>query len=226
MKEGDVKTKPTLQDWGCLFTFFMLTQENRWSGFTAHISQVCLPSSMQMESIHEITAMDSLKSRGSVPTGMGPHSSLLCQTHHSNWHSGSWLCKAIPQRHPASKCKWSICQPCKAFPSLRTINRRCSENLFYQPFWVYTYGDVISVVAQRRTITWNGFGVSLVSFLASFQETDKHKSDITLIHRSWGVSILVLLSPVRLSSHLDTSSRFGLPWWIRWYRICLQCGRP
>ena len=115
---------------------------------------------------------------------------------------------------------------CKAFPSLRTINRRCSENLFYQPFWVYTYGDVISVVAQRRTITWNGFGVSLVSFLASFQETDKHKSDITLIHRSWGVSILVLLSPVRLSSHLDTSSRYGLPWWLRWYRICLQCGRP
>ena len=87
---------------------------------------------------------------------------------------------------------------CNAFPSLGIINRLCLENLFYQPFWVYTYEDITSVDAQRRTITWNGFGVSLISFSASFQETDKHKSDITLIHRSWGVSILVLLSPVEM----------------------------
>ena len=46
---------------------------------------------------------------------------------------------------------------CKAFPSLRTISRRCSESLFYQPFRVYTYEDITSAVAQRRTITWNGF---------------------------------------------------------------------
>lgn len=133
-RRGDVNTKPTLQDWGCLFTFFMLIRENRWSGFRAHIPQVRLPSSMQMESIHEITAMDSLKSRGSFPTVTGPHSSLLHQIHHSNWHSGSQLCKVIPQRHAASKCKWSICQPAMHSrlwgPSIASVWRTFSISLF------------------------------------------------------------------------------------------------
>ena len=32
---------------------------------------------------------------------------------------------------------------------------------------------------------------------------------------------------VQRSPHINISqSKRGLPWWLRWYRICLQCRRP
>ena len=220
MKEGDVKTKPTLQDWGCLFTFFVLIRENRWSGFRARIPQVCLPSSMQMESIHEITAMDSLKSRGSVPTGMGSHSSLLRQTHHSNWHSGSWLCKAIPQCHPASKCKLSTCQPARRSrlwgPSVAAVRRAFSISLFgFIPMRILR----LRLHRGEQLLEMALFGVSLVFFSffsRNWQAQVRHYTYPQILGCQYsGASESCGDGVVRLSSHLDTSSRYGLPWWLR-----------
>ena len=202
------------------FPIFWYPLWNRWSGFRARIPQLCLPSSMQMESIHEITAMDSLKQRFISHSNGAPMQSSV-----SNSSRKLALRLTILQSDPTGPSCLQMqvinMSACNAFPSLRTINRCSSENLFYQPFlgfylWGYYF---CGCTKENNYLKWLWCLPSI--FFSFFSGNWKAQVRLYTYTQILGCQYSGATEScgdgvVRLSSRLDTSLRCGLPWRLRW----------
>ena len=106
--------------------------------------------------------------------------------------------------------------------------------------FIYAIPPRIFKATSCLRLSWRGLKNSISSEHNTFSNVRKLKGfHMIFLHRVWEshspsyicsfVFLSLLLPPALLSyKRMQTlKARLGgLPWWLRWWRICLQCRRP